>query len=73
MERCEKLEMCPFFYDQLPNMPAVASLLKETYCKRDKRSCARYQVSSAGVAVPSDLLPNDSERAADLLRQNGNG
>jgi hypothetical protein len=67
MADCEKLAMCAFFADQLPNMPAVSNLMKETYCRGDKRSCSRYKVSRAGIPVPVDLLPNDFERARDLL------
>jgi hypothetical protein len=49
-------------------MPAVAMLMKETYCHSDKRSCARYKVASAGKQVPKDLLPNDSTRAEQILK-----
>jgi len=67
VNECEKLEKCPFFSDRLPNMPAVAGLLKQTYCLGDKTQCARYQVSAAGVPVPMDLFPNDNRRAHQLL------
>ena len=66
---CEKLSKCAFFNDQLTNMPAVAGLLKQTYCLGDKSECARYQVSMAGVPVPSDLFPNDVGRLAQLLKR----
>jgi hypothetical protein len=69
MADCEKLLKCPFFGDQMPDMPAVANLMKETYCRGDKLSCARYRVSSRGIQVPPDLLPNDTDRAAELLGQ----
>jgi len=66
---CEKLSKCPFFNNQLTNMPAVAGLLKQTYCLGDKTSCARYQVSMAGVPVPTDLFPNDIGRIAHILKK----
>jgi hypothetical protein len=67
MANCEKLDKCAFFGDQLPNMPAVANLMKDTYCRGDKLSCARYRVGLAGMVVPTDLLPNDCRRAEKLL------
>lgn len=69
MADCEKLVKCPFFGDKMANMPAAAGLLKETYCRGDKTQCARYQVSSAGLAVPPDLFPNDCDRAQQILRR----
>ena len=66
---CEKLSKCPFFNDQLTSMPAVAGLLKQTYCLGDKTNCARYQVSMAGVPVPADLFPNDIGRIAQILKR----
>lgn len=67
MASCEKLTTCPFFSGQMANMPGVADLMKSTYCLGDKKKCARYRVSSAGIAVPPDLLPNDLARANVLL------
>lgn len=69
MAKCEKLSACPFFNDRLSNMPAVASLLKESYCLGEKEKCARYRVSIAGLQVPLDLFPNDIHRAEHLLLQ----
>jgi hypothetical protein len=67
MANCEKLTMCPFFSGHMANMPRVADLIKQTYCLGDKTLCARYQVSSAGLPVPLDLLPNDLGRAHTIL------
>ncbi len=69
MANCEKLEKCLFFTDQMTNMPAVAALLKKTYCLGDKTQCARYRVVSAGLQVPGDLLPNDADRALHILAE----
>ena len=67
MAECEKLKKCPFFTGHMSNMPGVADLMKSTYCMGDKRLCARYQVASAGIQAPIDLLPNDNARARELL------
>jgi methyl-accepting chemotaxis protein len=67
MADCERLATCPFFKGQLKQMPAVASLIRETYCFGDKTKCARYQLVVAGIPVPGDLLPNDVRRARQLL------
>ncbi len=68
MADCERLEMCPFFMDKMQATPNIASLLKQTYCRTDKTQCARYQVIKVGMTPPTDLLPNDSERAQKILR-----
>ena len=69
MASCEKLSACPFFNNQLSNMPSVSGLLKETYCLGDKDECARYQLSSVGIPVPTDLFPNDLHRARKVLAE----
>ncbi len=68
MADCERLNTCPFFSGQMANMPAVADLMKKSFCLGDKNQCARYQVALAGVRVPTDLYPNDTARALHLLR-----
>jgi len=65
---CEKLPKCPFFNNQLADMPAVIGLLKQTYCLGDKTDCARYLVAGAGIQVPPDLFPNDLARAQRLMQ-----
>lgn len=67
MAECERLTKCPFFNGQLGDMPAVSGLVKQMYCLGDKTQCARYQVSSAGIKVPTDLFPDDHARANKLL------
>jgi len=69
MADCERLTTCPFFSGQMTDMPGVAHLMKEMYCLGDKKKCARYQVASAGISVPPDLLPNDAARARALLNR----
>ena len=36
MADCEKLAKCPFFTDQMTNMPSIAALMKQNYCQSDK-------------------------------------
>ncbi len=67
MGPCEKLNSCLFFTGQMSNMPTVSDLMKESYCLGEKSRCARYMVTSAGLPVPSDLFPNDTERARKLI------
>jgi hypothetical protein len=66
---CEKLGTCIFFNDQMEQMPAVAELLKNQFCKGSFGDCARYQVAAAlgGSAVPPNLFQSDHERARRLL------
>jgi hypothetical protein len=56
MADCEKLRSCPFFRDELAYMPRTAALMKETYCRGDKSTCARYVVALKGIPVPGDLF-----------------
>lgn len=67
MAECERLKRCPFFTGQMSTMPSVAELMKKNFCLGDKMRCARYQLASAGMAVPPDLLPNDNERMREIL------
>lgn len=67
MAKCERLKKCPFFTDQISSMPSVAELMKSNYCFGDKTLCARYQLASAGITVPPDLIPNDTQRAREIL------
>jgi hypothetical protein len=67
MADCEKLEKCPFFNDKMAAMPSTAATMKRRYCGADKENCARYQLSSKGIAVPPDLFPNQRDRALEIL------
>lgn len=70
---CECLPNCPFFHDKMANMPTMASMYKRNYCQGDNSSCARYEVFTrmGSGSVPSDLFPNDSQRATEFLAENG--
>lgn len=66
---CECLETCPFFHDRMKNMPTMASVLKQQYCLGDWSACARCMVfiEFGREAVPSDLFPDETQRAIELL------
>lgn len=68
---CERIEKCPFFNDQMSNMPATAALYKERYCKGDNERCARYHLlTNVGPeSVPGDLFPNQWERAEEIVKR----
>ena len=68
MAECERLNKCPFFTDRMTSMPNVSEVMKRTYCLGDKTECARYQLASAGVPIPTDLYPPDTARASEILR-----
>ena len=69
MALCECLEKCPFFHDKMDNMPAMANLIKNKFCKGDNTHCARFIVFKAkgSANVPSDLFPSQTERAKSLI------
>ncbi|MBN2694938.1 hypothetical protein JXR93_09770 [bacterium] len=70
MADCECLPKCPFFNDKMSNMPSMANLMKKKYCQGDKSECARYLIASklGRDKVPSDLFPNQLERAFEILK-----
>ena len=69
MADCELLSSCLFFNDQLANMPDMADLMKEKYCRGDNSICARYKVFRALGAdkVPRGLYPIDRRKADQLI------
>ncbi len=69
MAECEKLPTCPFFYDRMENMPAMAGIMKRRYCLDSNEQCARYLVFRAlgPERVPSDLFPGDADYAKQLI------
>ena len=72
MADCECLPRCPFFNDNMQNMPAAANLLKKRLCRGDNSQCARHMVLEAKgkEKVPADLTPNQVERAQALIGGN---
>ena len=69
MAECELLEKCLFFNDKMKDMPLMADILKERYCKGDNSLCARYRVFKAlgRDKVPADLFPLQIEKAQELI------
>jgi hypothetical protein len=69
MAECESIEKCAFFHDKMAKVPASANLMKDNYCKKNFHNCARFMVSKhlGKGSVPSDLYPNETERANKLI------
>ncbi len=68
--KCERAEKCPFFNEKMANMPATANLMKKRYCFDAFTTCARYIVFKAGLSVPIDLFPHDTNKSEKII---GNG
>jgi PAS domain S-box-containing protein len=66
---CELADRCPFFNDQLGEMPATATRMKERYCWGEKQECARYMIFSrlGGGHIPKGLSPSDTDEAREIL------
>ncbi len=69
MPNCECLPKCPFFNDNMQNMPSIADMMKKRYCLGSNEDCARYMVfkSLGREKVPMDLFPNMTEDANRLI------
>lgn len=71
MTKCELIETCIFFNDQMVNMPSTAAVYKKIYCQQDFDKCGRYMIFKAvgREHVPKDLFPNQSDRAAMIIKE----
>ena len=71
MERCEMLDGCLFFNDQMKDMPTVTDMMKRMYCLWHYEQCARHRIATSlgRQKVPSDLFPNDTTKAKILLNR----
>ena len=69
MTKCECVDGCPFFNDRMNNMPRLAEQYKKNYCLGNFENCARYKVfkNLDKDRVPSDLFPNQHEKAEKIL------
>lgn len=69
MSECECLGTCPFFNDQMAEMPSMSNIIKERYCRGSNAHCARHMVFRVlgKDAVPKDLYPSQVERADEVL------
>ena len=71
MADCELIEKCIFFNDRMGSMPATAEVYKKIFCRQSNETCARYMVYSkiGRENVPSDLFPNEQQRAETIIRE----
>jgi len=71
MPECERLAKCIFFNDKMSNMPAMADMYKQHYCRDRFDECARFTVASrlGPEQVPANLFPNDMKRAQELVNK----
>jgi len=70
MAKCDLIETCIFFNDQMQNMPSTAAVYKELYCEKNFDRCARLMiVKTLGRGqVPKDLFPNQAEWAEAIIK-----
>jgi len=71
MAECECLSGCIFFNDKMENMPSMANIMKDNFCRGNFNNCARYVVFKAlGKGnVPPYLFPNNIEKAKQLISE----
>ena len=71
MERCELLDGCLFFNDQMKSMPTASEMMKRMYCNWHYEQCARFRVATVlgRKKTPADLFPYDTIRAKILLNK----
>ncbi len=71
MAECPRLAKCIFFNDKMAQMPALANMYKQSYCRCDFEDCARFVVAArlGPEKVPVNLYPNDREGAQKLIVQ----
>jgi len=71
MAECICLKGCPFFNDNMADMPAMSESLKKKYCLGDNSECARFIVFSANGkgSVPKDLFPHQIDRARKIVAE----
>lgn len=69
MSDCECIEGCPFFNDKIDDMPTLASMYKNKYCKGFFDDCARHIIFEklGKNFVPVDLFPNEQDKATKVL------
>jgi hypothetical protein len=73
MADCVCLPTCIFFNDKMAAMPVASDMMKKKFCHSENAACARYMVfSTLGKPhVPSDLYPNQADKAKAILVQAG--
>lgn len=70
MASCELLETCIFFNNNMADMPSTSEIYKKMYCQNDFEKCARHMIVAAlgRGSVPSDLFPNQIDRATLMIK-----
>jgi hypothetical protein len=70
MAKCDLIEKCIFFNDQMANMPSTAQVYKKMYCEGKFEECARFMIVKAKGRehVPGDLFPNQKDRAESIIK-----
>ncbi len=68
MADCELLDTCPFFNDQMAEMPSMSNIIKERYCRGSNTLCARHMIFrvKGREYIPADLFPSQVERADEI-------
>ena len=71
MADCTCLAECPFFNDKMANMPKVAEMVKNKFCRGDNTECARHMVFLAlgKEKVPGNLFPRHTDRAKEIIAE----
>ena len=61
--KCELVECCQFFKDNMKNLPKSAEYIQNKLCYGDYASCNRYRIykETGGEDVPFNLYPDDVE------------
>lgn len=65
---CPISKNCSFFNDQMIDFGLNIDY-RQKYCFGEKSFCARYLVQSKGIELPTDLYPNQHERADHITRK----
>lgn len=67
---CDYLATCALFSGDHVPAPRAVKRYRTHYCIGDWQECARYAVAQeAGIAaVPEGMLPNQHERAYEIVR-----
>lgn len=70
MSKCELIEKCIFFENQIIEMPSTATAFKQLYCEQNYEKCARYMVAKTiGFdKVPDDLYPGQRDQAEKIIK-----
>ncbi|MBN2071174.1 MAG: hypothetical protein JW814_06920 [Candidatus Krumholzibacteriota bacterium] len=69
MTDCKRIEICPFFNAKMKNMPAMAELYRNDFCRGDYSKCARLKLLTRNIPVPEGLSPNNIMKADRLIEE----